>query len=148
MPPIAQGNARALLARQRFIYDIKRYVGEFLVLLGGLDALVFTGGIGQKDAALRKEVMEALGFMGVKVDDAKNAAHATVVTAAGSTVAGLVLVDRRGDRCGTGDRPRHSDITRTASSVGMLCHTPGRSVLRRLLLRSSRATGVRSTPDG
>jgi acetate kinase len=88
---VAQGNTRALLARQRFIYDIKRYVGEFLVLLGGLDALVFTGGIGQKDAALRKEVMEALGFMGLKVDDAKNAAHATVVTTAGSTVAGLVL---------------------------------------------------------
>jgi acetate kinase len=88
---IAQGNARALLARQRFIYDIKRYVGEFLVLLGGLDALVFTGGIGQKDAALRKEVMDALGFLGMKVDEAKNAAHATVVTAAGSTVAGLVL---------------------------------------------------------
>lgn len=88
---VAQGNARALLARQRFIYDIKRYVGEFLVLLGGLDALVFTGGIGQKDAALRKEVLDALGFLGVKVDDAKNAAHATVVTATGSTVAGLVL---------------------------------------------------------
>ena len=89
---IARGDARALLARQRFIYDIKRYVGEFLVLLGGLDALVFTGGIGQKDAALRTEVMGSLAFMGVKVDEAKNAAHATVVTAPGSSVAGLVLV--------------------------------------------------------
>jgi acetate kinase len=56
-----------------------------------LDALVFTGGIGQKDAALRKEVMEALGFMGMKVDNTKNVAHATVVTTTDSTVAGLVL---------------------------------------------------------
>ncbi|MBK7257852.1 MAG: acetate/propionate family kinase [Ignavibacteriae bacterium] len=89
---IARGDARALLARQRFIYDIKRYVGEFLVLLGGLDALVFTGGIGQKDAALRSEVMASLAFLGVKVDEAKNAAHATVVTTPDSAVAGLVLV--------------------------------------------------------
>ena len=89
---IASGDARALLARQRFIYDIKRYVGEFLVLLGGLDALVFTGGIGQKDAALRSEVMASLAFLGVKVDEAKNAAHATVVTTPDSAVAGLVLV--------------------------------------------------------
>lgn len=89
---IAKGDQRALLARQRFIYDIKRYVGEFLVLLGGLDALVFTGGIGQKDAALRKDVLEALGFMGVRVDDAKNTAHATVVTTADSRVKGLVMV--------------------------------------------------------
>lgn len=89
---IAAGNARARLARDRFIYDIKRYVGEFLVLLGGLDALVFTGGIGQKDTALRAEVLEALAFMGVSVDAAKNAAHATVITASGSRVTGLVLV--------------------------------------------------------
>jgi acetate kinase len=89
---IAQGNKRALLARQRFIYDIKRYVGEFLVLLGGLDALVFTGGIGQKDAALRAGVLAGLSFMGVKVDEAKNVANATVITADGSPVTGLVLV--------------------------------------------------------
>jgi acetate kinase len=89
---IAIGDTRALLARQRFVYDIKRYVGEFLVLLGGLDALVFTGGIGQKDAPLRREVMVALAFMGLRVDEAKNAAHATVVTTSSSAVAGLVLV--------------------------------------------------------
>jgi acetate kinase len=88
---IAQGNARALLARQRFIYDIKRYVGEYLVLLEGADAIIFTGGIGQRDAALRREVLGALGFLGVKLDDENNAAHARIITAAGSSIAGLVL---------------------------------------------------------
>lgn len=88
---VARGDRRATLARQRFIYDIKRYIGEFLVLLGGCDALVFTGGIGQKDAALRKEVMDALGFLGMQADDAQNTTHGPVVTTAASTVAGLVL---------------------------------------------------------
>jgi len=89
---IEKGNPRALLARQRFIYDIKRYIGEYLVLLEGADAIVFTGGIGQRDAALRSEVLGALGFLGVKVDEEKNRAHAQMVTAAGSSITGLVLV--------------------------------------------------------
>jgi len=88
---IAQGNARALLARQRFIYDVKRYIGEYLVLLEGADAIIFTGGIGQRDAALRHDVLSALGFLGVKLEEGHNRAHAQVVTAPGSTIAGLVL---------------------------------------------------------
>jgi acetate kinase len=89
---VEQGNPRASLARQRFIYDVKRYIGEYLVLLEGADAIVFTGGIGQRDAALRNEVLTSLGFLGVKLDEAKNRAHAQVITAAGSAIAGLVLV--------------------------------------------------------
>jgi acetate kinase len=89
---VEQGNRRALLARQRFIYDIKRYIGEYLVLLEGADAIVFTGGIGQRDAALRHEVLSALAFLGVRVDEEKNRAHAQVITAQGSTITGLVLV--------------------------------------------------------
>jgi acetate kinase len=89
---IAQGNARALLARQRFIYDVKRYIGEYLVLLEGADAIVFTGGIGQRDAGLRHDVLNALGFLGVKLDEEQNRLHAQVVTAPGSAIAGLVLV--------------------------------------------------------
>ena len=66
---IAQGNAHARLARDKFIYDIKRYIGEYLVLMEGLDALTFTGGIGQHDAALRREVLSSLGFLGLKIDE-------------------------------------------------------------------------------
>jgi len=88
---IGQGNTRALLARQRFIYDVKRYIGEYLVLLEGADAIIFTGGIGQHDAALRHDVLSALGFLGVKLDEGLNRAHAQVVTAPGSTIFGVVL---------------------------------------------------------
>ena len=88
---IAQGNTRALLARQRFIYDVKRYIGEYLVLLEGADAIIFTGGIGQRDAALRHDVLSALGFLGVKLDEGLNRAHAQVITAPGSTIFGVVL---------------------------------------------------------
>jgi acetate kinase len=89
---VDKGDRRAMLARQRFIYDVKRYVGEYLVLLEGADAIVFTGGIGQRDAALRRDVLGSLGFLGVRIDEEKNRSHAQVVTAAGSAITGLVLV--------------------------------------------------------
>ena len=63
-----QGNARAILARRKFIYDVKRYVGEFLVLMEGLDAITFTGGIGQRDAELRAEVLSSLSFLGLRIN--------------------------------------------------------------------------------
>ncbi len=89
---IAGGNRRALLARQRFIYDIKRYIGEYLVLLEGVDAIVFTGGIGQRDAELRAEVLSALAFLGVRLDEQQNRSHAVVITTSASSITGSVLV--------------------------------------------------------
>jgi acetate kinase len=86
-----RGNARALLARRKFIYDIKRYVGEFLVLMEGLDAITFTGGIGQRDAELRAEVLSSLSFLGLRFNAARNASHAQLITEPGSPVAALVL---------------------------------------------------------
>jgi acetate kinase len=88
---VARGDKRARLARERFVYDCKRYIGEYLVLLEGADAIVFTGGIGQRDAALRRDVLSSLGFLGVKLDEARNDAHATVITAGDSSIAGLVI---------------------------------------------------------
>ncbi len=88
---IARGDKRALLARNRFIYDIKRYIGEFLVLMGGVDAITFTGGIGQRDASLRMEVLCALSFLGVAVDAERNERNEQVVTTDESRVKGLVL---------------------------------------------------------
>jgi acetate kinase len=88
---IARGSQRARLARQKYIYDIKRYIGEFLVLMEGLDAITFTGGIGQKDAALRQEVLSALGFLGFRLDETRNAAHGPVISADGSAITALVL---------------------------------------------------------
>lgn len=88
---IAQGSQPALLAKNKFIYDIKRYIGEFLVLMEGLDAITFTGGIGQKDADLRAQVLSALGFLGLKLDSSRNHDHAQVVTTDDSAIKALVL---------------------------------------------------------
>ncbi len=88
---IAQGCPRARLARRKFIYDIKRYIGEYLVLMEGLDAVTFTGGIGQHDAGLRAEVLSSLGFLGLRLDPERNAGHGPVITAPDSSVAALVV---------------------------------------------------------
>ncbi|MBN1349050.1 acetate/propionate family kinase [candidate division KSB1 bacterium] len=88
---IEQGDKRALLARNKFIYDIKRYIGEFLVMLEGLDAITFTGGIGQRDADLRKQVLSSLSFLGLRLDHAKNDAGDQIITTEDSAIRALVL---------------------------------------------------------
>ncbi len=88
---IASGSKRALLARNKFIYDIKRYIGEFLVLMEGLDAITFTGGIGNKDADLRKEVLASLEFLGCQLDQTQNEQHATTISTASSEIKVLVV---------------------------------------------------------
>ncbi|HNR68855.1 MAG TPA: acetate/propionate family kinase [bacterium] len=88
---IARGDARAKLAWDKFIYDIKRYIGEYLVLLEGVDAVTFTGGIGENNADLREEVLSALRFLGLELDKAANAAHAQLITTSKSKIRALVL---------------------------------------------------------
>ncbi|MGA2624222.1 MAG: acetate/propionate family kinase [Bacteroidota bacterium] len=88
---VARGDARAKLARDKFIYDIKRYIGEYIVLLEGLDGVTFTGGIGQRDTELRLEVLKGLGFLGLKVDEKRNAASETVITTSDSAIKALVI---------------------------------------------------------
>ncbi len=66
------GNKRAQLAIDVFVASIRDYLGSFLVRLGGLDAIVFTGGIGENSARIRKAVCQGLEEIGIKLDDAKN----------------------------------------------------------------------------
>jgi len=87
----SKGNKRAELARQKFIYDIKRYIGEFIVLMEGIDAITFTGGIGQKDSDLRRQVLESLGFLGLKLNKAANAQNETTITSDDSSIKAIVL---------------------------------------------------------
>jgi len=66
------GNSRAKLAIDKFVYDIVRYIGSYYVLLGGLDVLAFSGGIGLNDTRLRKMVIDNVKFLGINIDDIKN----------------------------------------------------------------------------
>lgn len=88
---IKQGNKRAKLARDKFIYDVKRYIGEFAVVMEGLDAVAFTGGIGQRDVELREEVLNSLSFAGMIVDNKKNKNNETIISSALSRIKALVI---------------------------------------------------------
>ncbi len=68
----AGGNARAKLAIDAFVESVRHYIGAYLVLLGGLDALVFTAGIGENGIALREAICRNLGFAGIDLDKNKN----------------------------------------------------------------------------
>lgn len=67
-----EGNDRARLAIEVFVHRVKKYVGAYAAVLGGADAIVFTGGIGENSATVRRAVCEGLLYMGVALDDAKN----------------------------------------------------------------------------
>ncbi len=68
----AKGNERAELAIDMFCYRIKKYIGAYHAVLGRLDAVVFTGGIGENAVAIRQRVCEGLKHLGIGVDNAKN----------------------------------------------------------------------------
>jgi acetate kinase len=74
-------DARAAEAVALFCYQAKKWVGAFAAALGGLDTLVFSAGIGEQSASIRARICEGLGFLGIELDDGRNAAHAAVVSA-------------------------------------------------------------------
>jgi len=70
------GDTKAVLAVEVFVRSVRNAIGGFAFLLGGLDALVFTGGIGEHDAATRREVLAGLDGMGILLDGVSNEAKA------------------------------------------------------------------------
>ena len=62
------GNERAILAMDMFCYRVKKYIGAYAAAMGGLDAIVFTGGIGEHEAIVREKVLKGLEFIGVDID--------------------------------------------------------------------------------
>ena len=68
----AAGNQRALLAERMYFYRMKKYIGSYAAALGGVDIIVFTGGVGENQASARWAACEGLEFMGVKLDAERN----------------------------------------------------------------------------
>ena len=68
----AEGNERAQLALDKFIYEVKKYIGAYATVMGGVDAIVFTAGIGENSIDLRRKICEGLEYMGIKMDAEKN----------------------------------------------------------------------------
>lgn len=69
---IRENNKRAILAMKTYNYRIKKYVGSYAAALGGVDILVFTGGVGENQAVTRKEVCQDMAFMGIELDEELN----------------------------------------------------------------------------
>lgn len=69
---IKEGNAKARLAVDKFVSTIQKWIGSYVVELGGLDMLVFTGGIGENDIDSRAEICAGLGALGVFLDEKRN----------------------------------------------------------------------------
>jgi len=67
-----EGNKRARLALKMYAYRIKKYIGGYIAAMGGLDILVFTGGIGENASSVRKDICSNLKYLGLELDQKKN----------------------------------------------------------------------------
>ena len=72
-------DVRAAEAVALFCYQVKKWIGSFAAALGGLDTLVFAGGIGENAPAVRARICEGLGFLGIELDEKRNMANAGVI---------------------------------------------------------------------
>ncbi len=88
---LASDEPRARFAIEIFVYRIGRELGSLAAALGGLDALVFTGGIGEHAAPIRERVLRAAAWLGLELDAAANAAHGPRLTTAGSRAAAWAI---------------------------------------------------------
>ncbi len=86
----ASADPRAAAALSHFCWRVRREVGALAAALGGIDALVFTAGIGENAASIRARVCEGLGFLGLRIDPALNAANAPDISAPGGSARVLV----------------------------------------------------------
>ena len=80
------GDAAAAEAVELFVYQAKKYIGALVAVLGGLDTLVFTGGIGERAAPARWEIARGLAHLGIELDPVRNNDDAPIVSAGGSRV--------------------------------------------------------------
>jgi acetate kinase len=69
---LIKGNEEAKLAYEMYAYHIKKYIGAYAAVLNGIDAIVFTAGVGENDALTRKLVTEDLEYLGIHLDEEKN----------------------------------------------------------------------------
>lgn len=89
-----EGNERAKLALEMYNYRVVKYIGAYTAAMGGLDALVFTGGIGENADDMRQAIMDSFKYIGLEADEAKNKGlrgKEQIITTATSKVAAMVI---------------------------------------------------------
>jgi acetate kinase len=82
---------RAAEAVGLFCYQAKKWIGSFAAALGGLDTLVFAGGIGENAPLIRERICEGIGFLGITLDNVRNAANASLISGEASPVTVRVI---------------------------------------------------------
>ncbi|MEO9164825.1 MAG: acetate kinase, partial [Aquihabitans sp.] len=91
---IAEGDAQACLALDVYVHRLRKYVGAYAAVMGGIDVLTFTAGVGENDAVVRSEVAAGLAFLGITVDPDLNTApsrETRAISPEGFPVAVLVV---------------------------------------------------------
>ncbi|GAB3973674.1 acetate kinase [Spirosoma terrae] len=76
---VAAGNRSAELALEIYAYRIRKYIGAYAAVLNGLDALIFTAGVGENDSAMRERICSALDVLNIHLDSSKNSAHSSEI---------------------------------------------------------------------
>jgi acetate kinase len=84
-------DVRAAEAVALFCYQVKKWIGAFAAALGGLDTLIFAGGIGENAPPVRARICDGLGFLGIELDDKRNATNEGVISKTAGRVAVRVI---------------------------------------------------------
>ncbi|MGA7614629.1 MAG: acetate/propionate family kinase [Thermoanaerobaculia bacterium] len=84
-------DVRAAEAISLFCYQVKKWIGSFAAALGGVDTLVFAGGMGENAATVRARICEGLAFLGIAIDEQRNAEHAPLISPDEASVAVRVI---------------------------------------------------------
>lgn len=72
---VSEGDAAAILALKLYAYRIKKFIGAYAAILNGIDAIVFTAGVGENDSNMRESVCSALDYLGIELDSDQNTAY-------------------------------------------------------------------------
>jgi len=88
---VANPEPAARLAVDYFVYQVSKHVGALAAVLGGVDALVFTAGIGERSAEIRRRICEGSAWLGLALDRSANEAHGPRISADGSRMAAFVI---------------------------------------------------------
>jgi acetate kinase len=85
------GEPKSELAFEMFVYRVQRFIGSYSAVLGGLEVLIFTGGVGEKAYYLRRKICEKFGYLGLNLDAKKNRSSETVISSGSSDVTVMVV---------------------------------------------------------
>ena len=99
---VARGEERAILTENMYFYRITKYIGAYAAAMGGVDVILFTGGVGENQATARAGVCKTLGFLGVEIDPERNKVRSkeAIISTDSSKVKVVVIpTDQEADDC-------------------------------------------------